>query len=399
MTEAVTGALAGLSVVELGDGTSAPYAAKLLGDFGADVIKVEPPNGDSSRRRGPFPDNKPDPEASGLYLYLNLNKFGVSIDLGTTDGRMEFDRLLTKADIFLTNWSADALRSANLAPADLRERHPRLIVTTITPFGMTGPWAERRGDELIAFAMSGMAYGTPGMPDASEDLVREPPLHPAGFAGETIAGVVAAHASMAALFGRAQTDEGCHVELSQQAAMAAMQIRDITTASYTGAAYNRLLNPITIGRMPNFYLPCKDGYVTVAAPMDEHWTRLVQAMNSPAWALSDEYATGAARTANWETLRLKLMDWTMTLTGDELHAQAERVQLPMFPFYSIRKLSGSDQVRERRSLVEVSIGGRAARMPGAPFSMRGTPWQMRRPAPRLGEHNNSLLSQTAEKVS
>jgi crotonobetainyl-CoA:carnitine CoA-transferase CaiB-like acyl-CoA transferase len=90
-------------------------------------------------------------------------------------------------------------------------------------------------------------------------LVKEPPLHPACFVAETIAGLVAAEATMAALLGRGRTGAGCHVELSQQAAMAAMQIRDVTTASYTGARYQRLLNPVTIGRMPNFYLPCKDG--------------------------------------------------------------------------------------------------------------------------------------------
>jgi len=237
------------------------------------------------------------------------------------------------------------------------------------------------------------------MPDAADDLEREPPLHPACFAGETIAGVTAALATLTAVFGRERTNEGCHVELSQQAAIASMQIRDITTASYTGEAYNRLLNPMTIGRMPNFYIPCKDGYVTVAAPMDEHWTRLIEAMNKPAWALSPEYETGAARTANWVTLRLKLMEWTMTLSGDELHAIAERVQLPMFPFYSIRKMAESEQVRERRSLVDVSVGGRKARMPGAPFTMRKTPWQLRRPAPRLGEHNESLLRQRIGKAS
>ena len=108
-------------------------------------------------------------------------------------------------------------------------------------------------------------------------------------------------------------------------------------------------------------------------------------------AIPPDYADGAARTANWIALRMKLIEWTMTLTGDELHAFAEQTQLPMFPFYSIRKLAGSDHARERRSLVDVAIGGRQARMPGAPFEMRETPWSLRRPAPRLGEHNDFVL--------
>ncbi len=385
------GPLAGVTVVELGDGTAGPYAAKLFGDFGAEVIKVESPAGNSTRRRGPFPDGRPDPEASGLFMYLNVNKYGVVIDLDSKSGQAAMHGLLERADIFVTNLPARRLAATDLDPAVLRVRFPRLILTTISPFGVEGPWAERLGDELVTYAMAGMAYSTPGMPDAADDLIKEPPLHPACFAGETIAGVVAAEASMAALLGRSHSGEGCHVELSEQAAMAAMQIRDVTVASYSGSHYNRLLNPVNIGRMPNFYLPCKDGYVTVAAPMEIHWERLAQAMGDPAWAHSEQYATEIARTANWETLRLKLIEWTMTLTGDELHALGEQSQLPIFPFYSIRKMADSEHSRDRRTLVEVKIGGKPARMPAAPFKMRATPWTLRRPAPRLGEHTVLIL--------
>jgi len=385
------GPLAGVTVVELGDGTAGPYAAKLFGDLGADVIKVEEPSGDSTRRRGPFPDGRPDPEASGLFMYLNTNKFGVMLELDGQAGVQAMHRLLERADIFITNLPAKRLASLPFNAAALRSRYPRLVVTTISPFGMEGPWSERLGDELITYAMSGMAYSTPGMPDAADDLVREPPLHPGCFVSETISGLVAAEASMAALIGRGCSGQGCHIELSQQAAVAAMQIRDVTSASYIGSRYNRLLNPITIGRMPNFYLPCKDGYVTVAAPMEIHWKRLTQAMGNPTWAQSETYATEAARTANWVTLRLKLIEWTMTLTGAELHALAEKMQLPIFPFYSIRKMAESEHSRERRTLVEVEIGGRSAHMPAAPFKMRATPWTLRRPAPRLGEHTAMIL--------
>lgn len=387
----IQGPLAGLSVVELGDGTAGPYAAKLLGDFGAKVIKVEGPGGDSSRRRGPFPNGRPDPEASGLFMYLNINKYGVMLDLDGPTGGATMNRLLSGADIFISNLPPQRLDRLGLGPKALRKLHPRLIVTTISPFGAEGPWADRLGDELITYAMGGIAYSTPGMPDAADDLYLEPPLHPACFVGETIAGVVAATAAMTALIGRGRTQQGCHVEVSQHAAMAAMQIRDVTNSSYVGSHYNRLLNPTTIGRMPNFYLPCKDGYVTVAAPMEVHWERLIQAMGNPAWAQSEDYATEAARTANWVMLRLKLIEWTMTQTGDELYAFAEKSQLPIFPFYSIRKMVDSNHSHERRTLVEVDIGGHVARMLAAPFAMRATPWTLRRPAPHLGEHTAMVL--------
>jgi len=385
------GPLAGLSVVELGDGTAGPYAAKLLGDFGAEVVKVEGPAGDSTRKRGPFPDGRPDPEASGLFLYLNINKRGVVLDLDREDGQQALDRLLAPADIFITNLPAERLRAAGVAPAALRARYPRLIVTTISPFGTNGPWAERRGDELVTYAMGGIAYSTPGMPDAANDLEREPPLHPTCFAAETITGLCAGLATLTAVLGRARTKDGCHLQVSQQAAVASMQHRDVTTHSYWGGTFNRLLNPTTIGRMPNFYLPCKDGYVTIPAPMDLHWTRLVEAMGNPAWAMTPAFSTGPARTTNWIELRMRLIDWTMTLSGEELYGLANQTQLPIFQFYPIRKLVESEQVRARGSVVDVEIGKRRAMMPGAPFAMRGTPWALRRPAPRLGEHNVELL--------
>jgi crotonobetainyl-CoA:carnitine CoA-transferase CaiB-like acyl-CoA transferase len=178
-----------------------------------------------------------------------------------------------------------------------------------------------------------------------------------------------------------------------------MSASDVTSHSYLGGTFNRLLNPTTIGRMPNFYLPCKDGYVTIPAPMDVHWERLVEAMGNPAWALTPEFSTSPARSANWIELRMRLIDWTMTLSGAELYGLANQTQLPIFQFYPVRKLVGSDQVRARDSVVDIEIGNRRAKMPGAPFAMRASPWTLRRPAPRLGEHNAAILGERAEVLS
>ena len=388
------GPLAGLRVVELGEGTAGPYAAKLLGDFGAEVIKVEDPGGDPTRRRGPFPDDRPDPEASGLFHYLNTNKHGIVLDFDGCAGRDALARLLAGADIFVTNLPAQRLQAAGATPVELRARYPALIVTSILPFGNDGPWAGFRGDELVTYAMGGMAYGTPGMPDAARDIEAEPPLHPACYAAETMTGLIAATATLTAVLNRTHTGAGCHVELSQHAAVAAMQHRDMTTYAYLGGTHNRLLNPKNIGRMPNFYLPCKDGYVTIAAPMDIHWERLVEAMGKPDWALTAAYADSGARIANWVELRRLLTEWTMTVTGDELYALAGREQLPVFPFYPVRKVVDCAHVAARESVVAFDLGGRPGRMPAAPVAMRGTPWAVRRPAPRKGEHTERILDES-----
>lgn len=388
----VPGALAGLKILELGELTAAPYAAKLLGDYGADVIKLEGPGaGDPSRDRGPFPGSQADPERSGLFLYLNTNKVGVTLDVSRAAARPILDRLLRWADILVTNHPAPRLKRWNLAPAFLRAGYPKLIVTTITPFGMDGPYASYAGDELITASMGGIVYSTPGMPDAAEDQEREPPLHPDCSIAETVTGLVAAAASMVAVFGRYQSQQGCHVDVSQQATIAAMQQRDVAMSSYSGTPFNRVLNPTVIGRMPNFYLPCKDGYVVIAAFLDHQWRNLVEAMGSPKWALAEAFAGEAQRTANWVEMRLHLIEWTMNQSGDELCELAAKRYLPFFPFYPIRKVVESDQVHYRKSLADVAHMQPGTRMPGSPIGMQGTPWTFRRPAPSLGEHTREVL--------
>lgn len=389
------GALTGLRVVELADGVAGPYTAKLLADFGCDVVKVEGVGGDSARRRGPFPHDVPNPEASGLFAYLNTNKRSIVTDVHAEEGRSVLHELLRNADIFVIDLPQKRLLELGLSLAALRDAYPALVITSITPFGIHGPWARRRGDELVTYAMGGIAYSTPGVPDAASDLQSEPPLHPSCFAAETISGAVAAAATVAAVHVRAQSGEGALVEVSQQAAVAAMQQRDINNASYPSGPYKhqRVFSTTTTGRMPNFYLPCKDGYVAIPAPLEGHWLRLVEAMGNPDWARSPQFANGAARTANCVELRRRLTDWTMTVTSDKLFALAEEYELLVFPFYPVRKMADSAHVRDRCSVIDIELGGRSARMPGAPVRMSGTPWTLRRRAPRRGEHSEEIRNE------
>ncbi|MCY4638980.1 MAG: CoA transferase [Chloroflexi bacterium] len=385
------GALAGLRVVEVGEWVSAPFAAKLFADFGADVVKVERPGaGDPARTDGPFPDDRPDSECSGLFLYLNTNKRGVQLDLRDGAGRASLERLLEETDLLITNLPRRRLLETGLDPESLRSRHPGLIVTTITPFGLDGPYADYLGDELVTYAMGGLAYASPGVPDVVDDPEAEPPLHPHTYVADTIGGLVAAVASMVAVFGRGDDGEGAHVDVSQQAAITAMEQRDLTAWSYGNLVIGRM--PTSIARMPNYYLPCRDGYVALAAPWDHQWARLVKMMGSPEWALSELFCDDAGRTAYWDALKLLLTDWTMRHDGEEIVRMADEAGLPFFAYYSIAESAESEHVRARGSLVEQSAGGRTLRMPGAPLAMHGTPWTIRRPAPRLGEHTDEVLA-------
>ncbi|HEY2105723.1 MAG TPA: CoA transferase, partial [Candidatus Binataceae bacterium] len=153
--------LTGIKVVECGQGVAAAFAAKLFALMGAEVIKVEPPQGDVTRSRGPFRGDTPDPERSGMFIYLNAGKLGVTLDLTNSQDRNRFHRLLDRADILLHNVLLPDRAEFGLDSGALGAAHPQLVVTTISPFGDCGPRGAWRGYELNAFHSSGMASLTP----------------------------------------------------------------------------------------------------------------------------------------------------------------------------------------------------------------------------------------------
>ena len=384
------GALAGLRVVELGEHVAAPYAAKLLADLGAEVAKIETPGaGDRARAEGPFPADRRDGALSGLFLYENTNKRGVAFDVWSEAGREALDALLGWADVLITDRTPTELSGLQLTPRRLEASFPRLVVVAITPFGLDGPLASWRGDELIAWAASGLAHGTPGIPDGVEDAEAEPPLHPSTYVAETIAGVTAAVAALIALRRVDRSGGGAFVDLSMQAAVAAMDNRDHVAWSYAGLRTNRLAT--SVGSMPNYYLPCRDGYVAAAAPWQYQWERVVTMLGSPEWALSPLFATVETRGENWEALKLLLTEWTMGHSGAEITRLAEEHALPFFTFHSVAEVVESEQATARGSIVEQSCGDVTVRMPGAPMRLEATPWRLRRPAPAPGEHTRLVL--------
>ena len=151
------GALSGLKVVELSDHVAGSFCARLMGDAGADVVKVEPPNGDRYRWSGPYPGGSPDPEWSGLFLYLNSNKRGVSLDIESLGGRTGLLDLVTAADFLVVGDSSLEIERLGLRRERLAKTNQGLIVTSITPFGLTGPTSSYQGDDLIAISAGGMA--------------------------------------------------------------------------------------------------------------------------------------------------------------------------------------------------------------------------------------------------
>src|SRR5262245_16897439 len=202
------GPLKTLRIVESSTSIAAAASGKMLADLGAEVIKVEPPRtGDPARYHGPFPGDLPDAERSGLFLYLNANKRGITLDPTLPTGRELLHRLLAEADVFLHNWSPAQAETRGLEYEQLRLRHAHLIITAVTPYGSTGPYANYRGADITACAAGGVSVGT-GFPD-------RPPLTLPLRLGAHFASMAASAATLLATFGRDVTGRGQFVDVSE----------------------------------------------------------------------------------------------------------------------------------------------------------------------------------------
>ena len=390
-------ALSDLKVLEYGDMVSGAYCSRLLADAGADVVKVEPPQGDSSRRRGPFPDGVEDPDWSGLFLYLNANKRGVSLDLGQSGDSELFRELVVQADVLVLDLPPAVIEKLSLRWCHLKELNPRLVVTAITPFGLTGPYRDYAGDDLIAVSAGGLAHATPGIPDMIHDPEKEPPLRANTYLADFLAGIQGAAATMVAILSRCLTGQGGEVDISRQEAVAMVMPFDLAHASH-GQTKKR--EPTIFGAMPNAYLPCRDGYVVIMAVLDDHWQALMELTGNPEWGRLEVFASAPERANNWDALEPMLLEWTMSHTGAEIADLAQSKGVPCFPAYSVGEMVKSEQVVARGFMRDIEgPEGQTFQLPGYPVRMEATPWLLRRGAPSLGEHNSQVVKEWLGKSS
>ncbi len=378
------GLLSGLKVIEYGEGVSAPLCTRMLADLGAEVIKVEPPiTGDSTRSEGPFLENSPSQEASGLFLFLNVNKKSVTLDPRRTTGKRLFRELLRNADLLVTNYPPRELAAKGLSSDALAGVNPRLVFTSITPFGSTGPYRDYKAYPINPMHLSGTASAI-GDPD------REPlPLPEAQ--SSFYAAIMAAGASLCALAASDATGRGQQVEVSEADCLAMMVIGP-------GAIRNESIGtsvPRTGHRMPtmwpNTVLPCKDGYFTLIAAEEWQWQRFVQVMGNPSWASDPLFQNRVSRWNYCDVLENLVVPWLMEHDKEELFKLCQESRVPSAPIYDAREVLNSPQLKERGFLatVEHPVAGPLP-YPGEPFILSEAPWRMRRPAPLLGQHNREV---------
>lgn len=381
-----TAALSDLKVVELGSTVSAPFCARLLASFGAEVIKVEKPEtGDGARRLGPFPRDIPHPEGSGLFQYLNADKMSVTLNLETETGLSMLMALVEDADVLVENNPRSEIQRLGLGYDTLEAVNPRLIMTSITPFGHSGPYRDYKATDLISFHAGGLGYITPrpvvGLPDKG-------PLRTNGHLADFIAGLDAAAGTMCALFERDRSGSGQHLDISEQESVASGLGMNVAIASFVGGKIGRVG---AASYQPVATMACKDGYVDIQCITEGHWQGLVELMGDPDWAHLEIFKDLNARGANWEVLEPLISDWLMTQGKQEFFRSAQAKGVPSAPVNTIEEVVESDQFAARDFFVEMAhpdVG--AVRYPGPPLKLSQTPARAAGRAPLLGEHNQAV---------
>jgi crotonobetainyl-CoA:carnitine CoA-transferase CaiB-like acyl-CoA transferase len=374
-----------IKIVECGQGVSAAFGAKLLADLGADVIKVEPPGGDLVRRRGPFPPDDFNPAKSGLFIYLNTNKRGVTIDVKRVEGRQLFSRLVSSADVLIHNTPPSERAALGLESSALRTRHPRLIVAAISIFGESGSYATYKGYELTASNASGWSFLSPGA-SPYPDL---PPLKCFGSQCDLQGGVHAALTILAAYFHRLKSDQGQAIEISEQEAIAAMLEMNFMHYTYAARETSRLGNR-ALG--PWFIADCADGQIFVLAVEEDQWQRLVEFMGNPEWAREELFKDRLSRARNMDALKALMTEWLGRWKVQDLYRAAQEHRIPFAPINTMRSLYESEHLQQRNFFVELEQPGLGRlRLPGMPSQYGKSCWAIRRAAPRLGEHNEEVF--------
>jgi crotonobetainyl-CoA:carnitine CoA-transferase CaiB-like acyl-CoA transferase len=382
------GALSDLTIIELADMVAGPFCAKVMADLGAEVIKIERPReGDIARQRGPFPGNEPDPERSALFLYLNTNKRGVTLDPARAEGTRLFHDLIKTADIVVESTPPGTLAALGLDYNALQSLNPRLIMASISPFGQTGPYKDYKGYDLNCYHFSVIGYETPF--NQVTDPATQPPLKAAGEQANFLTGWTTATAIMSAVHWRHLTGKGQQIDMAEIEAAANM-----LRANYPfyfseppeGPNRSRLAKRQEWG-LP-WVWPCRDGHVAILAITDKHWEALKDLLGRPEWMDGELLNTPLGRFMHADVIKSLLESWLIEHDRDEIYKNGQALHLPIFPVQNLAEVMHTQHFHDRKFFEPYDVPGiGSVLLPGAPFKMSLTPWSLRRPAPRLGQHN------------
>ncbi len=378
--------LEGIRVVELGQMIAVPWATRLIADLGADVVKIEPPEGDRARQRGPFPGG-PDASQSGLFIHLNINKRSVVADLTKSSDVTRLHELLQEADLLLHDLPPDVADSVGLHEDELARQHPSLVTVSVTPFGRSGPYSRWAAEDLQLIHGGGWGWLTPGCSDES-DL---PPLKPAGQQAGFQIGFAAATIALGALDRALCTGEGEHLDLAGIAYISSMLEAGFISWSYLneipGRTGSRILNPWRIFEVA-------DGRIFIVCVEDDQWSRLKEVMGFPEWSQMEIFDTQAGRADAEDLLHLWLGEWAAPQQVMDLFHLGQGKRIGFAPVNTIEQMLDDPHLRERGFIVEVDQPGLGKiALPGPVARLSKPWWSIREPAPSLGEHQDATFTQ------
>ncbi len=381
-------ALTGIRVLECGDAVAAAFCARLLADFGAEVVKVEPPGGDPLRAHGPFPGDQPHLERSALFAFLSAGKQSVTLDSGNSEDRELMATLAARADVLVTSLSSAERGQWRLDPDAVRLANPGLVSVALSPLGERGPLGTHRAGEITVCALAGASVilGEPSRPPLSFPF-NLPALQ---------AGLHGAAAALAALLARRRCGCGQRVEITEADVL----------AYYTGGMSLYILGGggkwrrCGLGRhgsiYPSGFYPCKDGFVFIATQTRAQWTGFLRLMGDPDWAqrepaLRDGVAIGWKRA---DEVDLHFIPWLTQFTRRELVELAREANLVLGAINSVDDVLGNEHLEARRFWADIDLDGKSLRLPGMGYTMSATPWRLGQP-PKLGQHTARVRQASA----
>jgi benzylsuccinate CoA-transferase BbsE subunit len=391
------GPLAGIRVLDLAGGAE-QYCGKLFAQLGADVLLVEPTAGCAQRREGPFFDERAHPEMSLSFAYFNQGKRGLAIDLDSGAGQDLLRRLASRADLVIECERPGLMASRGIDARRLAEMNQALVVTSITPFGQEGPYAQFEGGDLVTLAFGGLLSlgGYPGLA----------PTAPYGNQAVLSAAQFAAVASMMALWeveGQTESRTGQHVDVSIQESVAMALENAVQFVELEGSIRQR--NGGEQRQAGTGVFPCSDGMVYLMAggvASNKFWKAtanwLVETGAAGAEELLDGRWLDQAFLQTTEAKRIfagVFCPYAAPRTKAELYEEGQRRRIPICPVSTTADLLQNRQLMYRRFFEETvhPYTGRSISVPGAPYRFSASPWTLGRPAPRLGEHTHQVLSE------
>jgi crotonobetainyl-CoA:carnitine CoA-transferase CaiB-like acyl-CoA transferase len=387
MLNASSGSLTGLRILDLTHALAGPFCSQVLADHGADVIKVEPLEGDFFRKMGPFRDDDTVHHFGGLFQSCNRNKRSIAINLKTPEGQDLLKELVKTADVLVENYRAGVLERIGLGYEALKAIKPSLVYTSVRGFGDKAggqsPYMNWPSFDIVAQAMGGW------MGITGEDV--DHPVKVGGGPGDTVSGLFAAFGTMAALWHARSTGQGQYVDVAMTDSILAMSELVVSQYSYRGVSPEPVGNGIP-GFAPFGTIRVKDGVIVIAAPHDPQFRELCRLMGTPDLFTNERFNSEGKRWENRVELQSLMEAFTLTKTKLELR-DLFGGHVPFSPIYNAEEIFSDPHFEVRQMLPQVEHPGCAApvSVPGVPVKLSLTPGGVRQRAPLLGEHTRDIL--------